>query len=53
MLLTLSSCLLFIWLIQSVNRAQIFDITFLLLIFAPAPTVVATDIVPLSIYASL
>ena len=50
MCFALSTCVLFISLIQSVNGAQFLNITFLLL--SPAPP--ATDIVPLtSIYASL
>ena len=51
----LSTCILFISLMQFVNGAQLLNITFLLLLFgAAAVPVLLTVIVPLtSIYASL
>ena len=56
MSLALSSCALFILLMQSVNGVQFLIITFISPLFeaAPAPTVFATCIILLtSIYASL
>ena len=56
MSLALSTCVLFISLIQSVNEARFSNTTFLLLFFPPVPlaAVFATDIVPrTNIYASL
>ena len=54
--LALSTCVLFISLMQLKNGAQFLNITFLLVLFAAAPTsdVSSTVIVPLiSMYASL
>ena len=54
--LALSTWVLLILLMQSVNGAQLLNITFLPVLFAPvpAPAVLLTDISPLtSIYASL
>ena len=56
MYFVLSASVLFILLIQLVNGAQFLNITFLLVLFAAAPTaaLLLTDIFPLtSIYASL
>ena len=54
MSLALSICVLFISLMQSVNRAQFLNTTSLSLLFGFAPTRSVTDIVSLtSIYASL
>ena len=53
MSLSLSTCVLFISLIQSVNGAQFLNVTYLMLFLPPAANS-ATVIVPLkSIYASL
>ena len=55
MSLTLSTCVLLISLMQIVNGAQFLNITFLLVLFAPASAaaVLLTVIVPLTrIYAS-
>ena len=52
----LSICSLFILLMKLINGAQFLNITFLLVLFAAAPTaaLLLTDIFPLtSIYASL
>ena len=54
--LVLSTCVLFILLMQSVNGAQLLSITFLFVLFAAsaAAVVSATDVVALTnIYASL
>ena len=56
MYLAISTCVLFISLMQSVNGAQFVNVTFLLVLFAAAPSaeVSSTDLFPLtSIYASL
>ena len=54
MSLTLSTCVLFISLMQPVNGAQFLNITFLLSLFGFAPASGAIDIVPLTrIFASL
>ena len=56
MFLALSTCVLFVSLMQSVNGAQFSNITFLLKLFAAAHSAAlfALDIVPLtSIYVSL
>ena len=56
MLIALSTWVLFILLMQSVNGAQFLNITFLLVLFAAAPSaaVLLTIIFPLkSTYASL
>ena len=46
--LALSICVLFISLMQSVNGAQLLNITFLLALFGAATVVSATVIVPLT-----
>ena len=56
MSLALSTCVLLISLMQLVNGAQFLNMTILLVLFAaaPAPAVLLTVIVPLTIiYASL
>ena len=52
MSLTLSTCALFISLMQSVNRAQFLNITFIFPLFVATSVaaVLVTDIVPLYIY---
>ena len=48
-------CLLFIWIMQSVNGAQFLNITFLLVLFtaAPAAVVFGTVIFPLRRYDTI
>ena len=52
--LALSICVLFVSLMQSVNRAQFLNNIFLLALFGLSPTYSVIDVFPLtSIYASL
>ena len=54
MCLALSICVLFVSLMQSVNRAQFLNNIFLLALFGLSPTYSVIDVFPLtSIYASL